>query len=60
MRREDKVIRKPEGKKWVVPRESLEGSWKEIGEEQWETTNERTRERAWRASAIEVLDITGV
>jgi Holliday junction resolvase YEN1 len=60
MRREDKVIRKPVGKKWVVPRESLEGSWKEIGEEQWETTNERTRERAWRASAIEVLDITGV
>ncbi len=41
--------------KFVVLRESLEGAWKEVGQE---PTGERARGRVWRASAVEVLDMT--
>jgi Holliday junction resolvase YEN1 len=43
-------------KKFMMLRESLEGSWKEVSQE---STSERTRGRAWRASAVEALDMTG-
>lgn len=56
LQRETTAKEKEGGKKWVVPRESLEGSWKEVGEEQ---ASERMRGRAWRASAVEILDMTG-
>jgi holliday junction resolvase YEN1 len=42
--------------KFMMLRQSLEGSWKEVSQE---PASERTRGRAWRASAVEILDMTG-
>jgi holliday junction resolvase YEN1 len=47
------------GKKLFVLRESLEGAWKEVGEQDLKLGSERARDRVWRASAVEVLDMTG-
>lgn len=53
------VNEKGTGKKLFVLRESLEGAWKEVGEQELKPGNERARGRTWRASAVEVLDMTG-
>jgi holliday junction resolvase YEN1 len=47
---------KGKGKKFLMLRDSLEGSWKEVGQE---SIAKITRGRAWRASQVEVLDMTG-
>jgi Holliday junction resolvase YEN1 len=51
-----KVKETGKGKNFVMLRESLEGAWKEVCQE---PASERARGRAWRVSAIEVLDMTG-
>lgn len=57
------VVKK--GKRFITLRESLEGSWKEISEEEMlEKENERGNGRGkaakrWRFSEVEMLDLTG-
>jgi holliday junction resolvase YEN1 len=55
IQKKNEVKEKGKGK-FVVLRESLEGAWKEVGQE---PASERARGRAWRASGIEILDMTG-
>lgn len=50
---------KEKRKRFVMLRESLEGSWKEVGEDELMPAKERGRSRAWRKSKVEVVDMTG-
>jgi hypothetical protein len=54
----EEVKTKGRGKKYIMPRESLLGAWKEVDEEQLTERNGRGRERMWRESQVEVLDLT--
>lgn len=55
------VVPVKERKKYIMLRESLPGGWKEVGEEEVPVIQGRgRRERAWRVSQVEVLDMTGV
>jgi Holliday junction resolvase YEN1 len=47
------------GRKFLMLRESLEGSWKEESEDTAPLPQTRERGRVWRKSAIEILDLTG-
>jgi Holliday junction resolvase YEN1 len=55
----EEIKTKVKGKKYIMPRESLLGAWKEIDEEHLTERNGRGRGRMWRESQVEVLDLTG-
>jgi holliday junction resolvase YEN1 len=54
----EEIQTKVKRKKYIMPRESLLGAWKELDEEQLTERNGRGRGRMWRESQVEVLDLT--
>jgi len=58
LRNTNKVNERGTGKKMFALRASLEGAWKEVSEQDLKLGNERASIRAWRASAVEILDMT--
>lgn len=55
----ERAEEKEKRERFVMLRESLEGSWREISQDEFQPDKERGRSRAWRKSAIEVVDMTG-